>query len=373
MDGCLACKSCTGGCPIKVDVPGFRAKFLELYHGRYARPVRDHLVAAAEWLLPRARAACPRSTTRPSEAGSGRRPSVASGLVDSPAVSGHRPRVGAPAARLVDRPSGDPEGPRPGRAGALGRRGAGRLLRRSPRHNWVLDVIDLMTELGARPWLAPFRPNGKPLHVHGFLGAFARTAAANAAMLRDPRRYWHSPGGDRSFHDADLSRRVPGGRPRGAPPCCCSRNGSRGETVSFGRRSTTRRSACYRIAPSAPMPRPRCATGRRAFARHGLALDVPAAGLLRHGRHLRPRGRTPRGLGRHLSPGLAPSRGGGAAVLAAAGDRLFLPFAGPALRRRWLCCTPRKPCSQRFRAGASESTTADRPDIVIEARPLAPV
>ncbi len=52
----------------------------------------------------------------------------------------------------------------------------------------VLDVIDLMTALGARPWLAPFRPNGKPLHVHGFLGAFARTAAANAAMLRDLAR-----------------------------------------------------------------------------------------------------------------------------------------------------------------------------------------
>ena len=29
MDGCLACKSCSGQCPIKVDVPTFRAKFLE--------------------------------------------------------------------------------------------------------------------------------------------------------------------------------------------------------------------------------------------------------------------------------------------------------------------------------------------------------
>ena len=34
------------------------------------------------------------------------------------------------------------------------------------------------------PWLAPFRPNGKPLHVHGFLGRFERVAARNAAMLR---------------------------------------------------------------------------------------------------------------------------------------------------------------------------------------------
>jgi Fe-S oxidoreductase len=33
--------------------------------------------------------------------------------------------------------------------------------------------------------LAPFRPNGKPLHVHGLLGPFERVAAKNAAMLRE--------------------------------------------------------------------------------------------------------------------------------------------------------------------------------------------
>ena len=49
----------------------------------------------------------------------------------------------------------------------------------------VLDLIDLIRALGFRPWLAPYRPNGKPLHVHGFLKAFERVASANAAMLRD--------------------------------------------------------------------------------------------------------------------------------------------------------------------------------------------
>ncbi|WP_233027515.1 (Fe-S)-binding protein, partial [Escherichia coli] len=52
MAGCLACKSCTGQCPIKVDVPTFRAKFLELYHGRYLRPLRHHAVAALEIAVP---------------------------------------------------------------------------------------------------------------------------------------------------------------------------------------------------------------------------------------------------------------------------------------------------------------------------------
>jgi len=49
----------------------------------------------------------------------------------------------------------------------------------------VLAVLDLMQAIGFRPFIAPFRPNGKPLHVHGFLGAFVRAASRNAAMLRD--------------------------------------------------------------------------------------------------------------------------------------------------------------------------------------------
>lgn len=48
----------------------------------------------------------------------------------------------------------------------------------------VLDLLDLLTALGFKPWPAPFRPNGKPLHVQGFLGRFERVATRNAAMLR---------------------------------------------------------------------------------------------------------------------------------------------------------------------------------------------
>jgi Fe-S oxidoreductase len=49
----------------------------------------------------------------------------------------------------------------------------------------VPDVLALLRKLGFEPLLAPFRPNGKPLHVHGFLGAFQHTAERNAALLRD--------------------------------------------------------------------------------------------------------------------------------------------------------------------------------------------
>ncbi|WP_338663104.1 FAD-binding and (Fe-S)-binding domain-containing protein [Pararoseomonas sp. SCSIO 73927] len=183
MDGCLACKSCTGGCPIKVDVPGFRARFLELYHGRYLRPLRHHLVAEVERALPRA-ARFPRLYNAAVGSAPGRAVLRALGLVDSPPISG----IDLPAELAA-------------RGVALAAPGSLRDLPAAERDRSVvlvqdaftsfnetrllLDVLDLMLALGARPWVAPFRPNGKPLHVHGFLGAFGRAAEANAAMLEE--------------------------------------------------------------------------------------------------------------------------------------------------------------------------------------------
>ena len=52
MDECLACKSCSAQCPVGVDVPDFRAKFLSIYYQRYSRPVKDYLVANIEQMAP---------------------------------------------------------------------------------------------------------------------------------------------------------------------------------------------------------------------------------------------------------------------------------------------------------------------------------
>jgi Fe-S oxidoreductase len=47
----------------------------------------------------------------------------------------------------------------------------------------LLALLDCLLAFGIRPWLAPYSPNGKPLHVHGFLGRFERLASKNAAAL----------------------------------------------------------------------------------------------------------------------------------------------------------------------------------------------
>lgn len=49
----------------------------------------------------------------------------------------------------------------------------------------VLDWFELLQRLGFTPWLAPFRPNGKPQHVLGLLKNFQRTAERNASMLQE--------------------------------------------------------------------------------------------------------------------------------------------------------------------------------------------
>jgi Fe-S oxidoreductase len=183
MDGCLACKSCAGQCPIKVDVPSFRAKFLELYYGRYLRPPRDYTVGSLEKLLPL--------------------------LTRMPVL--YNMAVGSAPGWAMLRAIGLSESPKLSRVDfkrELGWRGVEeatpRLLRALSETErarsvvivqdaftshfetpLVLDLLDLLKAIGFRPWLAPFRPNGKPLHVHGFLHAFERAASSNAAMLRD--------------------------------------------------------------------------------------------------------------------------------------------------------------------------------------------
>ena len=177
MDGCLACKSCVGQCPIKVNVPAFRAKFLELYYGRYLRPLRHHALASLEALVPWfAKAPVLVNLATSFKA------SNAVGLVKTPKLS--RLNLGREIAR---------RGVRLATAEALSGLSAPERLTsvvvvqdaftsyyETPV---LLDLLDLLIAAGVRPWLAPYRPNGKPLHVHGFLGRFERLAAGNATEL----------------------------------------------------------------------------------------------------------------------------------------------------------------------------------------------
>lgn len=52
MAGCLGCKACATQCPVHVNIPDVRSRFLDVYHRIYRRDLRDYLVANAEGLGP---------------------------------------------------------------------------------------------------------------------------------------------------------------------------------------------------------------------------------------------------------------------------------------------------------------------------------
>ena len=182
MQGCLACKSCVGQCPIKVDVPEFRSKFLELYYSRYLRPLKDYFVGALEYLMP--------AMNRVPWLYNGlMKPRVmqkllakTAGMVDSPLLTGINldKQLQAMGVRYAT-----PENIR--QLSASDKARAVILVQdafiRYFETPLLLDSFKLLKRLGFVPLLAPFRPNGKPLHVHGFLKAFARAADNNAKML----------------------------------------------------------------------------------------------------------------------------------------------------------------------------------------------
>ena len=72
----------------------------------------------------------------------------------------------------------------------------------------VRDLVKLASKLGFQPYLLPFKPNGKPQHIKGFLRAFARTAANSAQFLNKVAALGIPMVGVDPGHGALLSRRV---------------------------------------------------------------------------------------------------------------------------------------------------------------------
>lgn len=183
MAGCLACKSCAGQCPIKVNVPEFRSRFLELYHRRYLRPLRDYLIGSLEFSLPLL-AHLPWLYNAPM--GSRLVNTLLAerlGMVDSPTLSDFDFR--ATCRRFAVQTA------TPKRLAELDESLRARsliLVQDAFTRYFETPVfaafIELASRLGYRVLLAPYSANGKPLHVQGFLGAFARTARRNARRLQ---------------------------------------------------------------------------------------------------------------------------------------------------------------------------------------------
>ena len=185
MSTCLACKSCMSQCPVKVSVPTFRSHFLSAYYTRYSRPAKDWIIGTLEYVLPYI-AQVPRFYNGLVGSGFGRRLFAFLGLVDPPSLSGIDPHQAISEAgfqiadlrRLADIKTDNPE--RFSRQVVIVQDAFTSYFETQT----VVDLFRLLKLLEFEPSLMPFHPNGKPLHVHGFLEWFKRLATSNASKLR---------------------------------------------------------------------------------------------------------------------------------------------------------------------------------------------
>lgn len=181
MEGCLACKACAGQCPIKVDVPSFRARFLQLYHSRYARPLKDYIVGNIEKSAPLL-AKMPRvvnAAIRFPLTGWLLKRTV--GYVDTPLLTVPTLQSRTDTYRTFDLASLQ--------AMPAAQREKLVLFVQDPFTSFyeadlVADAMALVQKLGFEPVLVPFVPNGKPQHVKGFLREFAATAKTASEFLQ---------------------------------------------------------------------------------------------------------------------------------------------------------------------------------------------
>ncbi|WED23042.1 FAD-binding oxidoreductase [Vibrio sp. JC009] len=182
MNGCLACKACGTQCPIKVDVPSFRARFLNIYYSRYQRPAKDYLVANIENMLPMM-AKMPKIVNATLSQKWVQNLTAASvGYVDAPLLSSPtlKKRLSKRSLTEFDMQA----------LAALSKEDKQNhvLIVQDPFTSYydaqvVEDFIALVEKLGKTPVILPFKPNGKAQHIKGFLKQFTNTAKTTSAFL----------------------------------------------------------------------------------------------------------------------------------------------------------------------------------------------
>lgn len=187
MNGCLACKSCSSQCPVGVDVPDFRAKFLAIYYSRYMRPMKDYFVAKVETLAPIMSKSPQIFNSLTEFAPSKWLLKHVVGYVDTPLLSAPtlKAQVKETALNLTSQASLELLMKMP-----QAQRDEHVLIVQDPFTSFydaeiVVSLVKFIRKTHKTPVILPFSPNGKPQHVKGFLNAFAKTAGTTAKFLNE--------------------------------------------------------------------------------------------------------------------------------------------------------------------------------------------
>ena len=183
LDNCMSCKSCAGQCPIQVNVPDLRSRFFELYHGRYPRPLKHHVAGLLEPMLPWLAKIMPAYNLVMGWEVTNKLSGAVVGLTQLPKITSSSPtndscRKGA----LIASPAlldSIPESELKKTVVIV--QDAFTSFFETPV---LTDLVELLVRLGYRPLVTPYQPNGKVLHVYGFLGRFEKIAHTNGHELK---------------------------------------------------------------------------------------------------------------------------------------------------------------------------------------------
>ena len=185
LHGCLSCKACASQCPIHVDIPSLKSKFLQRYHTRYLRSPRDYLMGNIEFLT-QWQAKFPRL----------------SNLMMQNLLTQQILRVGL--GIIPPQPLSEMTLAKALQSKNVNFSDRNCLAEADPDNSvillpdlftsvyevpLVLATYDLFTRLGLQVYVLPPPASGKPLHVLGFLEEFKLIAKKNIAELKKLERF----------------------------------------------------------------------------------------------------------------------------------------------------------------------------------------
>jgi len=179
LHGCLSCKSCAGQCPVKVDIPDSKARFLHQFYQTKKRPLRDYLISYLESFMPLL--------------------AHFAGLYNLMQKSKLLQKVQRDVFKVVDIPLFHPQAKADlAQFGAIlldselsqirSDQGSAVILVQDAFTRYfdttvLIETIQFISALGIQVYVLPYLANGKPLHVHGFLPQFEQKRAECIALL----------------------------------------------------------------------------------------------------------------------------------------------------------------------------------------------
>lgn len=176
LHGCLGCKGCVTQCPVNVNIPKMKSRFLERYHQHYFRPLRDYAIASSEYMakwqqrFPRfMRFLLNKHIIK-----------KCFGLTDMPAIPNKNLKKLCKVNNIQISTLSDVKQIKDTSKSVVIIQD---WLTSTYQPQLVINYFRLLNKLGFKPYLLENLTNGKPLHAKGFMKAFNKCANKTLATL----------------------------------------------------------------------------------------------------------------------------------------------------------------------------------------------